>query len=133
MSITDSNEVQHKNILVVEDDEGIRETLRLFLELEGYTVFTAVHGKDGLEVLKKIPRPCLILLDLMMPVMNGWEFADEIKKNEMLAVIPVVIVTAYSNKVIPIKASGIIKKPIDLDALLRIVKTSCGEPTGAVK
>ncbi len=67
-----STEVKRcKDILVVEDDAGIREALRMILELEGYNIREASNGKEGLEVLKSMPRPCLILLDLMMPIMDG--------------------------------------------------------------
>ncbi|MEO5970088.1 MAG: response regulator [Bdellovibrionia bacterium] len=65
-----------KSILVVEDEESIRENFQLLLELEGYSVFTASNGKESLRILKTIEKPCLILLDLLMPVMNGMEFLE---------------------------------------------------------
>jgi CheY-like chemotaxis protein len=60
-----------QSILIVEDEKDIRESLKMLLELEGYSVFTAKDGKEGLEILKNLESPCLILLDLLMPVMNG--------------------------------------------------------------
>ena len=62
---------QNLNILIVEDDESIRETLKLLLEVEGYFVTVASNGREALELLKKIDTPFMILLDLMMPVMDG--------------------------------------------------------------
>jgi CheY-like chemotaxis protein len=114
------------SILIVEDDQSIRETFKLALEVEGYTVFTASNGKEGLELLPQMPRPCLILLDLMMPVMDGWGFVDALDKSVALASIPVVVVTAFNEKAKSIRAKQIIKKPVDLDLLFVIVKQYCG-------
>lgn len=116
----------HKNILVVEDNKEIQDSLKLALEVEGYTVFTADNGKEGLETLAKMPTPCLILLDLMMPVMNGWEFVEEIGKDIMLSSIPVVVVSAFGDKKGTPKTEGYIQKPVDLDALLNTVSKHCG-------
>ncbi len=122
---TDDNTLYSKSILIVEDEESIRETLKLALEFEGYVVFTAVNGKEGLNVLPKLPRPCLILLDLMMPVMDGWEFVSALQKDKVLATIPVVVVTAFSNKAKTIHAKEILKKPIDLETLFKVAKQYC--------
>jgi CheY-like chemotaxis protein len=112
-------------ILVIEDDEGIRETLRLTLELEGFDVITAANGKLGLDALKE-HKPCLILLDLMMPVMDGWAFADALEKDADLASIPIVVVTAVAESAKNVKlARGVIKKPVDMDVLLKIVGQYC--------
>src|SRR5690606_28206772 len=86
-----------KTILVVEDDADIREVLREVLEVEGFTVRTADNGKVGLEALEEIGRPCLILLDLMMPVMNGLEFLAALRARSAPRSPPVVIVSAYSD------------------------------------
>lgn len=116
-----------KTILVVEDDEGIREALKLTLEFAGYAVETAENGKVGIERLATIETPCLILLDLMMPVMDGWAFAEAMKKDMMLAAIPIVVVTAFADKAQNVGSGRIIKKPVELDILLRLVKEYCGE------
>ena len=113
-------------VLVVDDDPDIRETLRFVLEDAGYPVYTAENGREALEVLGDAhPLPGLILLDLMMPVMSGDEMLKALKQVHALASIPVTIVTA-SGAPMPPQASGILKKPVDLDVLLRIVATSCG-------
>jgi len=115
--------------MVVEDDEAIRETLRVALEMEGYVVFCAEDGREALETLPRIPRPCLILLDLMMPVMNGWELAEALAADEALATIPVVVVTAFADRAAKVKkARGLLKKPVQLDVLLGTVRQHCGSP-----
>jgi CheY-like chemotaxis protein len=114
-----------QSVLIVEDEQTIRETLQLTLEIEGYSVYTAENGKDGLEQLRQIPKPCLILLDLMMPVMNGWQFVEALHENTVLTTIPVVVVTAFNERTRSIRADGVMKKPVDLDALLATVKRYC--------
>ncbi|MFP5384896.1 MAG: response regulator [Bacteriovoracia bacterium] len=115
------------NSLVIEDDEAIRESLKLLLEFEGYTVYTASNGKEGLEILKEIPRPCIIFLDLMMPVMNGWDFIETIEKDVVLAKIPVVIVSAFADSGKSLHVKGIVKKPIDINVLMKIANQYCLE------
>lgn len=118
--------VTTKNTLIIEDDQAIRDSLKLALELEGYNVYTASNGQDGINLLKEIPRPCIILLDLMMPVMNGWEFVNVIEDDVALTTIPVVVVSAYSDRAKTIKVDGVIKKPVDLDVLPKTVREFCG-------
>ncbi len=114
-----------KTILIVEDDESIRETLQAVLELEGHEVLTAENGQEGLNVLAVQPKPCLILLDLMMPVMNGWEFATALENDSKLSSIPIIVVSAYTDKATTIKSIGFLKKPIDLRSLNETVKKWC--------
>jgi CheY-like chemotaxis protein len=111
-----------RTVLIVEDDEAIRDTLQFALELENYSVVTAANGKLGLELLSAIPPPSVILLDLMMPVMNGWEFADALKRDRNLSDIPVVLVTAYGDKARAIDSKGIVEKPVELEDLYRVVR-----------
>lgn len=114
-------------VLVVDDDPDIRETLRFVLEDAGYPVYTAENGKEALEVLATAKQlPGLILLDLMMPVMSGEEMLKALKTVKALAQIPVTIVTA-SGAPMPPLASGLLKKPVDLDVLLKLVERSCGD------
>lgn len=116
----------NKKTLVIEDDKAIRDSLKFVLEFEGYKVFTAANGKEGIDLLLKIPRPCLILLDLMMPVMNGWEFIETMGKNTTLSNIPVIVVSAFTERAKDINAKAIMKKPVDIFELLNIVKEHCG-------
>jgi CheY-like chemotaxis protein len=110
-----------KTILVVEDDYSIREALREALELEGYLVATAQNGQEGLERMRKIPKPCLVLLDMMMPIMDGRQFLDGMLADVVLAPIPVVIVSAALGSQSILGAAAFIKKPVDLDVLLKLV------------
>jgi CheY-like chemotaxis protein len=125
MRAADGSGMACKDVLVVEDDKDIRETLQQVLELEGYRVTTATNGKEGLESLKGIDRPCVILLDLMMPVMNGWEFLEAHRTDTTLATIPVVVVSAAGDKAKSAPAAGFIKKPVDLESLLNVVRRYC--------
>lgn len=108
-------------MLVVEDDEGIRDALCDLLESEGFAVSSAVHGRDALEKLRNNgARPDIILLDLMMPVMDGWAFRSEQQQDPSLADIPVVVITASRQAdLAALKPRAFLKKPIDFDELLR--------------
>jgi CheY-like chemotaxis protein len=114
-----------RTIVVIEDDDDIRNMLMLMLESLGYCVAGAANGREGLEVLSAAQGPCLILLDLMMPVMNGWEFLQAKREDDVLAVIPVVIVSAFSSQAKDENVEGVLKKPIDVQALLQFVKQYC--------
>src|SRR3712207_9589138 len=87
----------HSYILVVEDNPDSRETLTLILEGVGYEVKSAENGREALTTLKNHPHPCIILLDLMMPVMDGWEFRQHQQNDPNLAQIPTVVVSAISD------------------------------------
>ncbi len=115
-----------KSVLVVEDDPYIQEALKLTLELEGYNVYTASNGSDAIATLGKIAKPCLILLDLMMPVMNGRQFLALQKEDVMLATIPVVVVSAAADAPEALGAAGYIKKPVELGRLIAMVERYCG-------
>jgi CheY-like chemotaxis protein len=114
-------------ILLVEDDAGIRETLKDVLEDQGYEVVTADNGQAGLERLREIGKPSLILLDLMMPVMNGEEFLSAVRENQDLASIPVVAVSAWPKEAMRLRGGtrAFIEKPISLKRLLAIVEGLC--------
>jgi len=114
------------NILLIEDEVDIRTILKDALAWEGYHVYTASNGKEGMEILPEIPAPCLILLDLMMPVMNGWEFADALEMDSAYGDIPIVTLSAFSDPGKRIRAAGSIKKPVDWDALFALVRKHCG-------
>ena len=112
-------------VLIVEDDQDIRESLAEILATEGYTVRTAGNGQDALEMLK-LQRPCLVLLDLMMPVMNGWQVAAEIRDNPKLPTIPFCILSAISDQA-PAGTVCILRKPLDLEKLLAVVHRYCSD------
>ncbi len=113
----------NQSVLVVEDDDLIRETIRDMLEMEGISSSIAKNGRDAIEVLRKFGKPSLILLDLMMPIMNGWEFLKIRSSNEDLASIPVVIISAVGDDQLRgLPVEGVMGKPFEIDALLEIVK-----------
>ena len=126
MSVAASGRNTPRSILLIEDEVDIRTILKDALEWEGYRVYTASNGKEGMEILLEMPTPCLILLDLMMPVMNGWEFADALETYRAYADIPIVTLSAFSDPEKRIRASGSIKKPVDLDVLFALVRKHCG-------
>jgi CheY-like chemotaxis protein len=115
-----------KSILIVEDDKEIRETLALLLRYEGYEVFEVANGKEGLDLLPRVTIPCLILLDLMMPVMDGWEFLRAKQTDIKIAPIPVVVVSALDSAEAASGTVGLIKKPIEYEILLQVVRQYCG-------
>lgn len=114
-----------QSILVVEDDDDIRNAIVDLLETEGYSTESAVNGKDALEKLTIIPKPCLVLLDMMMPIMNGREFLDTVMKDSHLAPIPVLIVSAVADKTNTEGSVGFLKKPIDIEVVLKVVGQYC--------
>lgn len=114
-----------KSILVVEDDEDIRSALVDLLESEGYHVEPASNGKEALDKLSTIEKPCLVLLDMMMPIMNGRQFLDKIMLDSKLAPIPVLIVSAVADKANTEGSVGFLKKPIDIDVVLNTVAQYC--------
>lgn len=114
-----------KTILVIEDDHDTRVSMRQSLEAEGYFVFSAANGKQGWETLQRIKPPCLILLDVVMPLMNGEEFIRAIEADQSLHTIPVVLVSAFPDVAKKLVAKAFIQKPIDLKALLSVIKQYC--------
>jgi CheY-like chemotaxis protein len=114
-----------KNILIVEDDALTREALTCMLEEDGYQVQSAANGRDALDRLRRSGAPDLILLDLMMPVMNGWDFIRAQMKDPALAAIPVVVCSGTSDckqQAAALGAAGYLKKPIEFDTLLQAVR-----------
>ena len=116
-------------ILVVEDDEDAREAMVALLQMKGYRAVSAGNGQEALDYLHEAPVPDLIILDLWMPVMDGWHFRSEQIKNPRLAHIPVIVVTALSDRA-DVDANEVIIKPVDVNRLLTKVDQYCRrEPT----
>lgn len=118
------------DVLVIEDDEDIREIVRLTLEEEGYRVRTAPNGLEGLRLLEEHGPPCVLLLDLMMPVMNGWEVLEKLQEHEELASIPVVVVSASAARSPRAHVTHVLQKPVCLTLLLATVGRYCGHAHG---
>jgi putative two-component system response regulator len=113
-------------VLVVDDDPDILEITReILIEEVGCQVYTAANGYEALAQLARMPRPALILLDLMMPGMSGEELLGELQANDVVAGIPVVIVSAAPVESVA-GATRILRKPFAYDALLALVRAYCG-------
>jgi CheY-like chemotaxis protein len=115
-------------VLVVDDDDDLRGTVCETLEDAGYDTVGARDGSEALSTLRA--QPCrLILLDLMMPGMNGWQFRDAQLQEPELAMVPVVVMTASRHPdVATVRANEVLPKPVNLDRLLDTVRRHCGEP-----
>lgn len=113
------SELTSKTVLVVDDEPDIRESLRDALGYEGYSVFVACNGKEALRLLADLPRPCAVILDLIMPVMSGTELYATMRATPALADIPVLMSTSDPSRV-P-KLVPVMKKPVNLDRLLKAV------------
>ena len=124
-----------RQALVLEDDEDIRDLLATLLTVLGFEVREAANGQVGLDALRGDWRPDLIVLDLMMPVMNGWTFRAELRKIESLRDVPVIVLTArrppYRDADRGFEVAEILPKPFDLDNFLAAVSRHC--PDAAAK
>jgi len=121
-------------LLLVEDDAGIRESLSEALQDNGFEVATAANGCEALGLLRRTPRPAAILLDLMMPVMDGWDFRQEQLADSELRDVPVVVVSAsgFSEETIRLQfgAVEVIPKPVPYMTLLAALGRVCGAAVG---
>jgi two-component system, chemotaxis family, chemotaxis protein CheY len=109
-------------LLVIDDDDDVREVLRLVLEDEGFRVVTAANGRLALEALDAGLHPRLIILDLMMPVMSGWEFWDR-HHTSARRDIPIVILTATGLRTGALGNATILPKPVEREVLLDVVRS----------
>jgi CheY-like chemotaxis protein len=120
------NEHSGHFVLVVDDDAPIREALVTVLRDDGYTAAGAADGREALEFLRNHPPPRVILLDLMMPVMDGWTFLREQAADPLLAAIPVVVITAGSEGAAPaLEGRTVLPKPLKIDDVVAAVKRHC--------
>lgn len=119
-------------VLVVDDDRAIRESLGMLLQLEGYDVALAENGARALEIIREEGSPRLMLLDLMMPVMSGWEYLVLAEEDQTLSRIPVVVISAMPAPLSPPEQKGgvkaCLKKPVDVERLLDLVHSLSGPP-----
>ena len=116
-------------VLIVEDNDATREALALLLQTGGYTTAEAANGREALAYLRAHEPPRLVLLDLMMPVMNGWEFLRERRKDPEMAEVPVVLFTAAGGLDAPavwaLGANDVLHKPANPDDLLAAAGRYC--------
>ena len=125
--MTDVESIPKKTILIVDDDEDILAAVAGALEDEGYHPVCVTNGAAALEYLKSSPPPCMILLDLMMPVMDGWTFRDEQQREPEWARICTTVMTAFKNlQQRAVAADHFLPKPLRVEALLQVVEQCCG-------
>ena len=119
----------HQTIFIIEDDTDLRETMKELLEIEGFTVATAENGREGMKLIERNGKPCLILLDMMMPVMNGWEFLETMQRDQqaLLAKTRVAIVSAAVEMADLQQQYGcsVLKKPVNVDRLFALAHAAC--------
>ena len=109
---------RNETILIVDDDAGALSALADILSIEGYAVQTVSNGREAFDLLRDSRPPALIILDMLMPVMDGWQFLAEMKSDSKFANTPVVVVSGLDTQ---IDADAVFQKPINLESLLRTV------------
>ncbi len=113
-------------VLLVDDDEDVRTTLGAVLQAEGYDVVEARNGLHALQQLLRSPLPAVILLDMTMPLMTGFEFLDVQKEDPRIRDIPVIAVTVHAKVAELAGVVRVVKKPFDLEQLLRLLRDVLG-------
>ena len=128
MRLGGGDSLADRHVLVVDDDPDIRSAIADILELRGYQVTAAANGLEALEQLRQGLRPCVILLDLMMPILNGWEFCAEQRRDAALAALPVVVISgdgSTNRKAADLGVTEFLRKPLELAAILEVVGLHC--------
>jgi CheY-like chemotaxis protein len=121
-----SQSLAHCPVLIVEDDADLREMMAQLLSLEGFHTAAVANGREALEYLEKSESPEVILLDLMMPVMDGWEFRRHQQADPVLSRVPVIVLSALDqSRTASVDAAAFLKKPLDFDRLLELVRSYC--------
>lgn len=120
-------EAHAHTVFVIDDNHDIRETLRAFLELEGFRVETAVNGRDALGRLQQGLRPCAIVLDLMMPIVDGYEFRRCQLEHPELSAIPVIVLSASDDwrHRDELRGACVLLKPADAASIIELVRRLC--------
>jgi CheY-like chemotaxis protein len=128
-SVTTTSDALPRTIMVVDDEREIRESLSQVLEDAGYAVVCAEHGAQALAKLAQIPPPSAILLDLFMPELSGWRFAEQLKLKVELAPIPLIVITAAGTYWgTPVPKERVLYKPFKPEQLLELLNASIGSP-----
>lgn len=113
-------------LMIIEDDRESRTFLTQLFQLEGFRVVAFPDGADALDYLAQLPPPCLIIMDIRMPVMDGLQFRAAMLRDPRLAEIPAVVVTAFEPPAAAsLSALRVFRKPVDVDALLAVVRENC--------
>jgi CheY-like chemotaxis protein len=120
---------ERSRVLVVDDDEAIRDAMREALEEDGYDVVTAGNGVEALEVLQAVPAPSAIVVDMMMPIMDGWQLVQRLKSDSRLSQIPVIAMSAGGNRTLATSpvCKDYLAKPVKVSRLLEAI-ARCRRP-----
>jgi len=113
-----------KPVLVVEDNHETRAVLTMLLEAQGYNVLTAADGQEGLDYLRAGHPVCLVILDLRMPIMDGWTFLDAVQRDPVLEAIPIVAFSAAVEGDVPGTVATIRKATVDPGSFLRTIESA---------
>jgi len=117
--------MQH-TVLIVEDEEDLREMMREAFEANGYAVVTAPEGQEALDRMAEIEGLCLVLLDLVMPGMNGWDFFEQVRRRPQLARVPVIVYSSAPDNA-PAGVTRVLRKPVAFERLLSTVREFCAQ------
>jgi CheY-like chemotaxis protein len=131
-AIMTTDALREHRVLVVDDQRDVQDSLTGILELEGYRATSAANGKEALDILRASAGSresyCLVLLDLMMPVMDGWQFIAEQQRDPVIEAIPVVVISSIfdlSQEGTNLPVHSYLEKPLDVRRLLTIVRQYC--------
>lgn len=114
-------------VLLIEDEDDFRESLSALLELKGYAVESAPNGRAALSRLRAGPLPCIVIMDLMMPEMDGWQLRAAMLGDEKLAAVPAIVLSAVGagEPQTPLQAVARLNKPVDIHELYRLLEEHC--------
>ena len=112
-----------QTVLIVDDDRDLRETLRFMVEAQGYRVVEAENGQQGLDAMNR-QHPCAVLLNLTMPIMDGWQFVDRVRRDQRHAAVPICVVSGMAQQAPP-AVSRALQKPIPVAEVLSFLRTYC--------
>ena len=117
-----------RQVLIVEDDHDLREIYRDVLRDDGWEVFTAGDGVEALEILEGGASPCVAVIDLRMPRMDGWELTDRLRQHPQWREMPCVIVAAHVRVADEANQIGVrwwLQKPVSIERLLEVLGEAC--------
>lgn len=120
----------NREILVIEDDDDLRDVLVEVLKVGGYEAYGVENGQVALERLRQDPLPCVMLVDLNMPVMNGWKFMERCDQDPRLRDIPRIVISVFAEQLRKVRAHAHLPKPVDLQNIIRLVEKMTAEGTG---
>ncbi len=118
--------IRTHTVLLVEDEDDLREMIRDLLELNGYAVVAVEEGQAALDAFAYVEHVCVVLLDLVMPGMNGWDFYEKMRERPDLAAIPVVVHSSAPERA-PLGVTRVVRKPLEISRLLSIVRELCAQ------